>query len=280
MKMPELPEIINLSEQMNQELQHTIIKDIYVMQEKCINMPAADFIKLLSNKRVEQVSSRGKWIITRLDHGVGLFLNLGMGGNVILHENDHDLPSKYQLRIDMHDKRVLTISFWWFGYIHCVDKGDWGSHKGIAKLGPTPIRDPEFTQVHFINLLQGRKGSVKNYLLNQNNIAGIGNVYVQDILFRAKIHPDRKLQTLSEAEKFLLYRSIIETLEGAVKLGGLAYEKDLYNQPGRFKDFLVGYREDLPCPICKTLIQKIKSGSTASYICPACQGLDTNGANV
>jgi formamidopyrimidine-DNA glycosylase len=63
----------------------------------------------------------------------------------------------------------------------------------------------------------------------------------------------------------------METLTKAVELGGLAYERDLYNQPGRLKDFLVGYREGQPCPVCRTTIEKIKTGSTASFICPKCQ---------
>ncbi|GBF33133.1 formamidopyrimidine-DNA glycosylase [Desulfocucumis palustris] len=272
--MPELPEIYRLSEQMNNELAGKTIKGVQVLQEKCLNMPAESFIKILSNKRIENATSRGKWIVIKLEPDYRLFLSLGMGGNVILHENGQALPDKYQLRIDFHDGRILTVGFWWFGYAHAVSEKDLGSHKMTAKLGLTPIREAGFSLEHFLGLLKGRKGSVKNFLLNQGYIAGIGNVYVQDILFRARMHPGRKLQTLTDEDKSLLYSSIMETLGEAVKLGGLAYEKDLYDRPGGFKDFLVGYREGQPCPECGATVEKIKTGGTASYICPNCQGTE------
>ncbi len=269
--MPEMPEIYGLSEQMNRELRDKTIRNVHVIQEKCINMPATHFKSILEGKRIAQVTSRGKWINIELEPDYLLLLSLGMGGNVVLHENEQSLPDKHQLRIDFHDERILTIGFWWFGYAHAVSASDPGSHRMTAKLGLTPIRDSAFTEKHLLILLKGRKGSVKSFLLNQSHIAGIGNVYVQDILFRAKMHPRRKLQTFTEAEKSALYRSIMETLGEAVDSGGLAYEKDLYNRPGEFKDFLVGYREGQPCPECGTVIRKIKTGSTASYICPKCQ---------
>jgi len=269
--MPELPEILHLAGQMDREFGGKTIAAVQVVQEKCINMPVEDFSAMLSGRRIEQVTFRGKWLFVKLEQDSWLLLNLGMGGNVILHEHRAALPDKYQLSFDFTDGRALTIGFWWFGYAHAVSGGDLGSHKMTARLGPTPVGKADFTREHFQALLKGRKGAVKGFLLAQNNIAGIGNVYVQDILFRARLHPGRKLQTLTDLEQSSLYRGVLETLAGAAELGGLAYERDLYNQPGGFKDFLVGYREGQPCPSCHTTIQKIKTGSTASYICPCCQ---------
>lgn len=269
--MPEMPEIFHLSKQMNRELRDKRIASVLVRQEKCLNLPAADFISLVSGKGIEHVTSRGKWVFIKLEADTWLLLSLGMGGDVVLHETDQTLPDKYQLRLDFDDGHILSIGFWWFGYVHTVNSCDLNSHKMTAKLGLTPIRDSDFTQEHFLGLLKGRKGSVKSFLMNQSRVAGIGNLYIQDILFRARMHPNRKLHTLTDAEKSLLYRSIVDTLTAAVELGGLAYEKDLYGQPGGFKDFLVGYREGQPCPVCGSTIQKIKTGGTASYICPSCQ---------
>ena len=84
--------------------------------------------------------------------------------------------------------------------------------------------------------------------MDQKNIAGIGNVYIQDILFAAGLHPLRKTADCRRAERRMLYDAIRSQLRNALELGGLAYEKDLYNQPGRFKDFLVGYREGQAVP--------------------------------
>ncbi len=269
--MPELPEIYNLAEQMNRELSGHTIKRVRVFQEKCLNLPAADFSNMLVDRQLATATSRGKWIFTRLDGGVWFLLNLGMGGDVLLHNDDSTLPAKYQVRLDWEDGRILTIRFWWFGYAHAVGDDGLSSHKMTAGLGLTPIRDAGFTEQHFLGLLRGRKGSVKSFLLDQDNVAGIGNVYIQDSLFRAGLHPHRKLNSLTEAEKALLYRGIMQTLSEAVQLHGLAYEKDLYGQPGGIKEFLVGYRQGQACPVCAATVEKIKTGSTASYICPNCQ---------
>ena len=269
--MPEMPEIFQLAEQMNEALKGRTIQAVHVTQEKCLNMPVGDFAATLEGKRIEQVTSRGKWVFARLTEGAWLLLNLGMGGNVMLHEGTGSLPDKYQVRVDFDDGRMLTIGFWWFGYVHAATDQDLGSHKMTASLGLTPLRDAGFTEEHLSSLLQGRRGSVKSFLLDQDRIAGIGNVYAQDILFRARMHPNRRLETLTEADRSLLYSSIVETLSDAVRLGGLAYEKDLYGQPGRFKDFLVGYREGQECPVCGAIIEKIKTGSTSSYVCNNCQ---------
>lgn len=269
--MPELPEIYHLAEQMDNELKGMTVKNISVVNEKCLNVTAADVKTLLSGRSFEQVTSRGKWIFSKLDNSVWLLINLGMGGYVLLHQNEKTLPDKFQFRIDLNDGRILTVSFWWFGYIHVMKQKDLADHKMTAGLGKTPFRDPEFTEDYLVGLLKSKRGSIKSFLLNQSNLAGIGNVYVQDILFGAGLHPDRKLPSLTANERTKLYNSIVDTLKKSVKFRGLAYERDLYNRPGGFTEFLVGYREGQPCPVCGTTIQKIKTGSTASYICPRCQ---------
>jgi formamidopyrimidine-DNA glycosylase len=141
-----------------------------------------------------------------------------------------------------------------------------------ASLGLDPLDDGEFTLETFEKMLEVKKRTaIKSVLMDQKNIAGIGNVYIQDVLFAAGLHPLRKTADVTASERAALYGAIRLQLRNALQLGGLAYEKDLYNLPGRFKDFLVGYREGKPCPVCGTLIQKIRTGSTASFICPHCQ---------
>jgi formamidopyrimidine-DNA glycosylase len=123
--------------------------------------------------------------------------------------------------------------------------------------------------------LTEKKTGIKSFLLDQKKIAGVGNVYIQDILFEAKLHPKRKISTLSGKEIENLYHAIRNVLNRAIQLGGLAYEKDIYGRKGTLTihKFLVGYKAGQPCPICKTPIEKIKTGSTSSYICPRCQPL-------
>jgi formamidopyrimidine-DNA glycosylase len=113
-------------------------------------------------------------------------------------------------------------------------------------------------------------------LLDQSRIAGIGNAYIHDILFMAGLHPLRKIDSLSDGEIPRLFQAIQDGLEVSIAKGGAAYEVDLFGKKGGFQveDIQVGYREGQPCPRCATLIQKIKTGSTSSFICPSCQPLN------
>ena len=269
--MPELPEIYTLALQMKTELVGKKITGIEVRQEKCLNVPVSDFTGLINGKTIDSVSSRGKWIFVKLDPDVFFLLSLGMGGNVVYHKPGGSMPEKYQLKFDFSDGTSLTIGFWWFGYAHAVRESELKGHKMTASLGVSPLDDYEFTHKRFESLLAGKKGGIKSFLMDQDNIAGIGNVYIQDILFKSRLHPNRKIPQITEDEKKKLFRAIVDSLGTAAELGGLAYEKDLYDRPGKFKDFLVGYKEGKPCPECGSAIVKIKTGSTASFICPDCQ---------
>ena len=104
---------------------------------------------------------------------------------------------------------------------------------------------------------------------------GIGNVYIHDILFKAKIHPQKPVDSLEPSKIDNLFKIMKENLQRSLNSGGLAYEKDFYGENGGFtKDlFLVAYKEGENCPDCGRTIEKIKTGSTSSYICPECQKL-------
>lgn len=270
--MPELPEVTNLARQMDRELTRRRIVKVEVVQPKCLNVPAQEFCQLVEGTRISNVIARGKWVFMRLDPGVTLLLNLGMGGDALFHTAGSPLPENRQFAVSFEGGEALSLHFWWFGYVHAMWTADLSSHTMTATLGMNPLDDREFTQKAFEQLLAHKKRSaVKTVLMDQKNIAGIGNVYIQDILFAARVHPLRPAGNVSDKERTALYDAVRSQLRHALDLGGLAYERDLYGQPGRFKDFLVGYREGKPCPMCGTLVQKIRAGSTASFICPHCQ---------
>ena len=271
--MPELPEIYHLAAQMNEELPGKTIGDVVVRQEKCLNTTAVDFKAIVKGNKIGMITAKGKWIFVKLEPDAYFLLSLGMGGNVLYHKKGESLPEKYQLAFTFDDGSRLSISFWWFGYAHAVKSDALAAHKMTSKLGISPVDEDAFTYERFNDMLKSKKGNIKSILLSQEHIAGIGNVYVQDILFKAGIHPDRKAPTLSDGEKKALYKAIKGNLRSALALGGLAFEKDLYGNPGKITvdDFMAGYREGKPCPTCGTPIEKIKTGSTASYVCLKCQ---------
>ncbi|MBX5328027.1 MAG: DNA-formamidopyrimidine glycosylase family protein [Candidatus Bathyarchaeota archaeon] len=270
--MPELPEITVIAGQMNKEIAGKDIVSVEIRQPKNLNIPVAEFEKIIKGKTVTEVFSRGKWIFIKLTSAYYLLVNLGMGAELLCFAPNQALPEKYHFKMMFSDESGFTIHFWWFGYIHLIHEKELCKHELTAKLGTSPT-DKSFTVEKFKELLANKKGRIKEFLLDQKNIAGIGNVYAQEILFKARLHPNRKIPTLSEKEIENLYKAIISTLNHSIKLGGLAYEKDFYGKNGKFTidEFLVGYKTEKSCPLCKTTIEKIKTGSTSSYICPKCQ---------
>ncbi len=267
--MPELPEIHLFARDMRKELVGRTIGDIEVLQPKCLNLPEDEFRVALLGAQVRDVTAHGKWLQVEMMQG-WLLLNLGMGGEILLTNRDC-LPDRYRLTFDLPDGAALAVNFWWFGQAHYV--ADLADHAMTARLGPDFM---SLTQDEFRASLEGRRGGIKSFLLNQSQIAGIGNVYVQDPLFKAGIHPLRPINTLGDDEIGALWQAIRETLQESMDHGGSQWEQNLYGEHGHWDDsfFLVAYREGKTCPTCGTTVEKIKTGSTSSYICPACQPLD------
>jgi formamidopyrimidine-DNA glycosylase len=267
--MPELPEITVLARDMQKELVGRTISSIEVLQPKCLNLPEDEFVRAVRNTRFKRVTSHGKWIQAALDHGWLLF-NLGMGGEILLTDRDH-LPEKYRLILDLEDGAALAINFWWFGNLHYVKNLD--DHPQVAVLGPDFM---SLTLEDFRELLRGRRGGIKSFLLDQKKVAGIGNVYVQDSLFKARIHPLRNINTLSDDEIQALWQALRETLQESMDHGGSHWEQNLYGEHGKWDSsyLLVAYREGQPCPTCGTAVEKIRTGSTSTHVCPTCQPLE------
>jgi formamidopyrimidine-DNA glycosylase len=266
--MPEIPEIMSRTKELKKELSGKTIQKIEVLQPKCLNVPSATFIKSLTQATVADVSSKGKWIFIDTDRGWWLE-NMGMGGELLLVTRE-SLPKKYRLLFDFTDGQTLSINYWWFGYTHFVKKNQLDKHPMISKLGSNSL---EISREEFTALMKNQRGRVKSVLLDQSKIAGIGNAYIHDILFLAKIHPLRASTSLDEKEIARLFDAIHKGLEPSLMKGGAWYELNIYGKPGGFqqKDILIGYRAGSPCPKCGTPIEKIQTGSTSSFICPHCQ---------
>ena len=268
----ELPETIVWSRQMEKELVGKQISGIEVSNPKCLNVSFEEFHKIIVGKSISSVTPRGKWFFVSLGSHLLLF-NPGMGADILYFQSSSDLPEKYQIKIDFNDGTGITFRVWWFCYLHVVSVENLKDHKMTAALGEMPLSE-SFTLDYFSKLLHKKRGYIKSFLLNQKNVAGIGNFYIHDILFTARIHPLRKIPSLTDAEIKALYNAMQSLLSKSVELGGSSYEKDFYGNKGGFKaeeHFKVGYNTQ--CPVCHSHIQKIKTGSTSSYVCPVCQPL-------
>ena len=266
--MPELPEIASRAKEIKLSLVGKEIKGIEILQPKCLNLTPEEFSGYLINSTILDSTHRGKWIQIKTTSG-WLLINLGMGGDLLLTDRSH-LPEKYRLIFDFSDGSCLTINFWWFGYVHfCTPEGIL-QHQMTSRLGPNVL---DLSEAEFKIALVSKKGRIKAFLLDQSNLAGIGNAYIHDILFLARLHPNRAINTLDENDMVRLYQGIRLGLVPSLEKGGAFYEKDIHGGKGGFtmEDILIGYREGTTCPECQTTIKKIKTGSTRSFICPSCQ---------
>ena len=193
--MPELPEIMVLSRQMDHELAGRRFSGVEVIQPKSLNMPVEDFEARVVGQQIERAYAHGKWIVTVTGDGFVL-INLGMGGEVLLRPGRHDLPEKHRLILDLEGGECLAINFWWFGHVH------WSAtleeHPQVSKLGLHAL-DPAFG-VEWFTPHRKRRVRVKSFLLDQKNLAGVGNMYAHDVFFRARLHPLRPLNSLSDEE--------------------------------------------------------------------------------
>jgi len=268
--MPELPEIASRTREMRKELVGRTIRAIEVKQPKSLNVSVKAFKTGLVRARILDVTCRGKWIFVETTRG-WLLINLGMGGEILL-VTRKKLPAKWRTLLEFTDGSCLAFNFWWFGYTHYVPGDKLGTHAMTARLGPNAL---DLKARDLGEMTKGRRGSVKSLLLDQSRISGIGNAYVHDILFFAGLHPLRGTNTLAESEVEALAVAIDKGLRPSAGRGGAFYELDLYGKPGGFKakHIVIGYKEGKPCPVCRTAIQKIKTGSTSTFICPKCQPL-------
>jgi len=268
--MPELPEIVCRAREMSARLAGRPIRGIDVLQPKCLNVSVEEFRGGLVGSKIRGVTNRGKWLFVETSKG-HLLLNLGMGGEILLVPSNK-LPEKWRVRFDLDKGQSLAVNFWWFGYAHYAAPGKLSEHAMSARLGPNAL-DVSLDELR--TLLAGRRGGIKSFLLDQTHVAGIGNAYIHDILFRARLHPLRTIPSMSGRDAEQLHQAIEAELQRSIDKGAAFYEVGLDGKGGGFAaaDLLVGYREGKPCPTCGAAIEKIKTGTTATFVCPTCQPL-------
>lgn len=234
----------------------------------------ATLSRRLKGRRIDGVSRRGKYLRIELDGGDTLVLHLRMTGILSLARPPltEDQQRYLRLEIDLDDSaRMIFQDSRRFGRAWLLDAAsaaDYWKRMGLEPLERT------FTARRLADLLQDRKRAIKPALMDQQLIAGIGNIYADEALFEAGIHPERPAGALSARETDDLTKSIKETLRRAIKLQGSSIDsyRDALGNRGRFQEtFKVHRRAGEPCPRCGTAIEKIKVGGRGTYFCPHCQ---------
>ncbi|MBD3183572.1 hypothetical protein GF312_14865 [Candidatus Poribacteria bacterium] len=276
--MIELPEVLTIAKQMNKEIKGKTIKsgNRGNSQHKWAfyNRDAEEFERILPGKTVGEISGNAGWIITNLEPGYALLLG-DMGGKILFHQNDETIPDKYHLMLHFEDNTYLTVSIQGWGFIKIVEKSEVATDRHATQKILSPISH-DFTFDYFHQLIKSyekrEKKSIKAFMITgPKKMPGIGNGYLQDILFRAKIHPKRVVAEISDDEIKGLYEAIKTTMKEAIELGGKDEEKDLYNNKGGYSRILNSKTKGKPCQECGTIIEKIQYMGGSSYFCPSCQ---------
>jgi formamidopyrimidine-DNA glycosylase len=265
--MPELPEVETVVRRLRQPLIGRVFGDVQVYWERMVQLPIEEFRARLPGQRVENINRRGKYLVFRLSAGDMLIIHLKMTGDLVvlpaadvLHQHDRvifELDDGRQLRF--RDSRK-------FGRVYLTDE----AANVVGRLGPEPL-DESFTERDFLALFERRSGQVKPLLLNQEFVVGLGNIYADEALFLAGIRPRRRSDTLSDEEKRRLYQAIRRVLKTAIDQNGASLADEAY-KGGRYQEqFLVYDRPEQPCPVCGSLIQRIRLGQRSAHFCPHCQ---------
>ena len=193
------------------------------------------------------------------------------------HREGEKLPKKHQLYIGFEDSTSITCTVQMWGCMFCFKDGDPDGipMKYIINSNPSPLEN-EFNEEYFKALLAKENLSslsAKAFLATEQRITGIGNGVTQDILWNAKIHPKRKMSTLSEDELKEMYKSVKNTLTDMMIQGGRDTEKDFFGNAGGYKTVLSKNTVDDPCPVCNSSIKKEAYLGGSIYYCPSCQKL-------
>jgi len=274
--MIEMPEAVTISGQMQETLTGKTMlhfsRGQLVHKFLWLSKTAEEYDAILSGKQITGASSYGRSIYLYMGEEHLLWFG-ELGGRILYHPQGQPLPVKYHLRWDFTDDSSMTFNLQMWGFVSLLERSELAKHP-YAEVGIPPLSD-RFTPERFDQLLEEypekTKKGIKGFLVTSKHINGIGNSYLQDILFRAKLHPTRKIPTLSSNERFKLHAAIQNTMAEAIKLGGREDERDLFDHPGGYTRLMSNQTVGQPCPDCGTLIQKISYLGGACYLCPTCQ---------
>jgi len=266
--MPELPEVETIKRELEKAILGKKISKVTILNPKVIKEPSPkEFQKEIAGTTIKNILRKAKLLIIELSNGKFLAIHLKMTGQLIYPGKNTKLTRvifefSSGKTLDFNDGRL-------FAELRLVS--DWQKLKFIQSLGPEPFK---LSSEKFAAMLSRKKTKVKPLLLDQTFVSGVGNIYANEALFRAKIHPARPANSLSPKEKELLFMELKETLKEAIRCKGSSVD-DYVQVSGENGDYAkyhkVYDKENKPCLRCKTPIQRISLGGRGTYFCPHCQ---------
>lgn len=269
--MPELPEVRNVVKAMDKALQNKTIKDIVINKEKLIkDLAPKDFENALKNKKIIKISNIGKFIIFFLSDDLVLLSHLRMEGKYHTSEwenNKHDhiiFNFSDGTKLYYNDTRQ-------FGTFNLRNTSNYLSVRPLVDMGKVPS---ETDAKALFNKIKNRKVPIKLLLLDQSLLAGLGNIYVDEVLWKVKVHPETPSNKISLNKLEEILEASTEIMDKATLMGGSSIRtySSFEGIKGHYQDELkIHMQINKPCFRCKTKIEKIKVGGRGTYYCPTCQ---------
>ena len=278
--MPELPEVETIKEDLRGLVVGVRVEDAEILDPALVEQPSAEeFVRRLRDTRIVEVWRRAKHLIVGLDSGDALVLQLKIGGQLLLVPPVEGPTTALMLLLRLDgDRRLFLRDETGFTRVRLVDVK--GLEERFAELGPEPLSG-EFHPGYLREKLGGRRARIKGLLLDQKIVAGIGNIYVDEALFDARIHPTRKANTLTQGEWTRLQAAVEENLKAGIEHRGTTFSiyRDVLGRRGHHQDHLkVFVQAGKPCPgDCGGKVVREKVGGRATFLCPACQPEDGPG---
>lgn len=273
--MPELPEVETVRRQLAAALPGRRITGLDVRLPRLLqNIDAAELAQRITGRRFTGVDRRGKFLLLHLDDGARLIVHLRMTGRLTVSGGDEPPGPHTRIVVPLDDGTELRFSdLRTFGTWHYVAEGAGPGPPGLVSMGVEPLSDA-FSPERLAAIVAGRGAPIKAVLLDQRRVAGIGNIYADEALFRAGIDPERPAGSLSEEEITRLHGAIRAVLHDSLAKGGTTV-RDYVNGrgvPGDFQRYLDVYgRAGQPCRRCGTTLEKRRVAGRGTHVCPRCQ---------
>ena len=286
--MPELPEVEIVRQSLDKKIKQKKVKKVIIRNKNLRFKIPLNFATFFTNQKIIKVERISKYIIFQLNNNKYCVLHLGMSGTIHIVINKKNnlltntsfyskptLPKKHNhLEIIFEKFKIVYNDPRRFGFFQIIENKNL-LIKRFSNLGPEPF-DPKFNTNYVYRFLKNKEKNIKNFLLDQNFVSGIGNIYASEILFLSKINPNKKACLLNQKEHKKIIKNSKKILSDAINKGGSSIRnfKNILGKEGNFqKDFKVYQREGLACKrlLCNGLIRKKNISNRSSFFCNICQ---------
>lgn len=273
--MPELPEVETVRRSLLRVLPHKKISSVDIITPSIIALGDAAAFAALAGAEIADIGRRGKYLLLNLADGRSCVVHLRMTGKLLYREHPAALQKHDHARFAFVDGSELVYNdtrrfgrFWL-----CAD-GDTSQVSGLSTLGAEPLDDDFSVEYWQQQTVRRKNARIKAVLLDQRVVAGLGNIYADEVLFRAGVHPERKVGSLTREENMRLAEAMRDILRDAIRMRGTTFRDyvDGNNQRGSYQELLqVFQKAGEKCPRCGAVIERIKVAGRSSCFCPECQ---------